>query len=161
MSNKITFQNAVLLKFSRSTKGTEADFRDDFTTRVITAMDWSDMPDCVSGSSLEGELDQAICTLTAKDVELSKMGFELDRAKVHAFNVVKREIEGKRDKGTRLELRFRLLTLDDNACQKLEAWFTSAEGAKGKLEVSYTPQAKQEHLPGTDAADSDQAELLQ
>ena len=44
MSNKITFQNAVLLKFSRSTKGTEADFRADFTTRVITAMDWSDMP---------------------------------------------------------------------------------------------------------------------
>jgi hypothetical protein len=114
------------------------------------AMGWGDIPENITSAAAGGELDQAIATLASKDASLHKVGFEIEKARFNGFQMVRREIEGKKGKGTRLELHFAMTSLDENAARKMEAWMLTAGASKAKLDISYTPAAVQESFAETE-----------
>ena len=160
MPDKLTFPTVTLLSFTRKpTRGT-AKLSGSVTAAISKAMGWTDIPECATSTSLEGELDVSLAMLTPKDKALERHAVDLDCSKVSKFQLVRRELEGKKGKGYRQELHFVVWFSDPNGARKLEQYMLAA--GKSTLVISYTKQAVQADLPGTslkDEADEAQASL--
>lgn len=126
-------------------------FASSWNQKVATAMGWQDLPDSVSGASLDGELNASSMALTPSDGEFKKHAIDLDISRVHKFEAVRLEIEGKKGKGHRTELRFVVVFGDSAGCKKLEQYMQTIGDAKGSLVVSYS---KQETLPMSEAMEA-------
>lgn len=142
----LTFTSAQLLSFSRTAKGGKAVFSSLITQAVIKGMGWAEMPECFTGGTLDGELDATQIDITPADKALAKHAMTLEISRVKKFEVVRMELEEKRGKGHRNELRFVVEFPDLQGCKKLEAYILTA--GKSTVKVAYTPQAVQEELPG-------------
>lgn len=156
MSEQLAFSGAVLLSFSRNHKGGSASFSSTLTTPVSKAMGWGDIPDFASSIALEGDLHATILTITPKDGPLSKYSTELDITRVMGFELVKLETTGKRGKGHRLELYFKVKFSDATGCAHLEEFMTSVGDGKASLIVRYERQAKQADLIPDDVRANDE-----
>ena len=154
---KLTFTGVELDKFTRNSKGVTADFSASFTSAVQAKMGWTEIPECMTGAELEGELACISLEITPSDKLLEKHATNLELAQVHNFKTVRREIEGKRSKGHRTELWFKVLTQDAQAARKLELYMLVA--GKSSLRVSYEPQAKQEEMSLEEAKDKRQMDV--
>ena len=106
------------------------------------------MPECLTGASLDGELAATVIVLTPKDESLKRHEMQLDVSKVNGFKTIRLELEGKRGVGHRTELRFLAHFSDVKGAAKLEAYMMTA--AKSRVIISYTKQAQQSSLPGTE-----------
>lgn len=147
MAEKITFSGARLLQFSRSgKKGGTARFRGIVNAHVLGKMDWPEPDERVSSSRPEGDLQARIIEVIPKDKELRKFEFTLDCQRVHGFEIVRRELEGKKGKGFRHELQFDVTFGDQLGCAKLEHFMLNAGLAKCGVIVSYEPKAQQEEI---------------
>lgn len=151
--DKLTFTSAQLLGFSRDASGGTATFSSTLNTNVEKAMGWTDIPSCATGATLEGELAASIIQLIPNDSELRRHEIQLDVARVNKFKVVRLELEGTRQVGHRQELRFTVQFSDVKGARKLEEYILTC--GKSKVVVSYTKQAVQEDLPGTELDDCD------
>ena len=147
MAEKLTFTSVQLDKFGRNDKGVHADFSASLNSAVIQKMGWTEIPECLTGADLEGEITAISLELIPSDKELRKHAIELDLSKLHSFQTVRRELEGKKGKGYRTELRFKLSSQDVNGCRKLESYYLTAN-QKAQLTVAYEKAAVQEQLPG-------------
>lgn len=156
MPDKLTFPTVQLLGYSRKSTGGVAQFSSSITAQIEKAMQWNDIPECATGASLEGELASSLVMLTPKDKELEKHSVDLDCTKVCSFELVRLELEGKKGKGYRQELRFKVHFNDVKGGRKLEEYLLTC--GKGQLVVSYTKQPVQETIPGTE--DEDKQEKL-
>ena len=156
---KLTFTTVELIKFTRDKKTTKATFSAGFGRDVIAKMGWSDIPECLTGGNLEGELTVYALELVPSDAGAKRHAIELQPAEIHSFSTVRLELEGKRGKGHRTELRYIVSSADPEAASKLERYMISC--GKSSMRVSYEPVTKQSDLPGAElrAEDSDQAGL--
>jgi len=144
MADKITFTNVQLLSFGRKPEGGSAKFSAASSDKVSEAMGWQDIPECLTGGKLEGELRATSATLSPNEKELRKHETELDISRVSGFETVRLELERSKGKGHRTELRFSISFSDPNGARKLEQYITSC--GKSRLIVSYTKQAEQEEM---------------
>ncbi len=150
MPDRITFTSIRLEKFARAKQEGSATFSCAWNQKVASAMDWpGDIPEPLIGSQLEGVLNASTCEISPSKSELKKHSFEIAGATIKDFETVRREIEGKKDKGHRTELRFKVKFSDPNGMKKLEQWWNSVGEEKGSLTVSYV---RQEALPLDPAA---------
>lgn len=157
MSEKLTFTGVELLGFSRDSEGGKAKFSSSLTSSVIKKMGWGEIPEFVTGTSLEGELAAGSVELVPKEQELQRHQIQLDTRQVSKFNTVRLELEGKQCKGHRTELRFIVLFQDTKGARKLEEYMLTCK--KSTLVVSYEKQAQQADLPGVELKDDGQQEI--
>lgn len=144
MPSKITFTSARLESFSRSQKIGTAQFACSWNKKAADALEWSELPDSVAGADLDGDIAASVLELTPADKPLAKHAIELDITRVHKFEAVRLELEGKQGKGHRLEVRFKVSFVAPAVCEILESYMLTVGEGKGTLTVSY---AKQESLP--------------
>ncbi len=157
MAEKITFTSVQLRKFSRDSSGGKAEFSSSLTSSIIKKMDWVEMPECLTGGSLEGELNAINLELEPKDEGLKRHKIQLDIATVNKFHTVRLELEDSKGKGHRTELRFKVKFTDIKGAAKLEAYMLTC--GKSTLVVSYEKQAQQADLPGVELKDDGQQEI--
>jgi hypothetical protein len=150
MADRLQFPTAELLKFSRKKEGGTAQFSSSITKAVMQTMEWTEIPDCATGCTLDGELAASNLTLTPKDEALKRFACDLDVNLVNSFVTVRRELEGKQGKGHRTELRFIAHFQDIEGARKLEEFLMTAN--KCSVTISYQKQAKQVYLPGVEAS---------
>src|ERR1700693_5258993 len=159
---ELAFTACVLQSFSRSTSGGVAKFPAALTTAVCKALDWEEMPDFLIGATPEGDVAASEAKLTPADKEFSKHAIVLGVSRVNKFQITRLELEGKKHKGHRLEVRFDLHFPDLKGCWKLEQYLLTVGNRKGSLNVQYNqqpklplgPQATEEQRQAT-MADSD------
>ena len=157
MPEKLTFTSVELDKFTRSTDGLVANFRASLTAPVMAKMGWTEIPECLTGASLDGEVTAISLELVPADKPMEKHAMSLDLAKINSFATVRLELEGKKGKGFRTELRFKVHSQDAQGARKLEIYMLVA--GKSKMIISYEKQAQQDVLPGADAGE-DQPTLV-
>ena len=148
MPSKLVFPTVELESFGRDREGGTAKFKSTLSGDVMSAMGWVEMPECATGADLEGELAVRTFELTPKDEGLKRHRTEIEVHKVGKFKTVRLELEGKKGKGHRTELRFTVWFADTTGARKLEEYILTA--GKSKLVLSYEPAAKQDELPGID-----------
>lgn len=153
---KIEFTGVKLKKFSRDQNGGEAQFTANLTQRVSQQLGWGDMRDFEKSIDLEGDLSAQTMTLCAKDSLLAGYEIGVDIGGVASFKGLRREVEGRKNKGFRFDLHFKVKFVDPRACAFLEEYMCKTGDSRGTLTVSYTAQAVQQVLPGGGEA-SDQA----
>jgi len=157
MPQKLTFTSVQLDKFSRNREGCTAKFSASLNSDVIGKMGWTEIPECLTSSDLEGEIACTSLELVPSDKEMTKHAMSLDLAKVKKFQTQRLELEGKRGKGHRTELWFSVESADPQAARKLELYLLVA--GKSKMVVSYEPVAKQDVLPGATAEQGEELPL--
>lgn len=145
---KISFQSCVLLSLARNGKGgATASFSSSLTDSVCSAMGWAVPSDCFTSATPEGELQCESVELVPAQQEMRKHSVSIGVARVSSFELLRREMEGKRGKGHTLELRFKVSTSESGICARLERYMETIGQGKGKMAVSYQKQAQQEDLP--------------
>lgn len=152
MPEKLTITSVQLESFTRSNTGLVAKFSSSLNSQIIAKMGWSEIPECMTGTDLEGELAAISLQLIPNEGILKSHMVDLDLSLVRKFKTVRKEMEGKRGQGHRTELRFKVKTMDPKAAMKLEAYMLTA--GKSKLVVSYEKQAVQTDLPGSAERDT-------
>jgi len=158
MAERINLTTVQLEAFGRTRKGGWAKFSSGINSKIVDAMEWAEVPECTTSAKMAGELDASVVSLMPKDEALKRHAFDLDSNRVDSFEIVRRELEGKKQKGFRQELHFKVRFNDPTGCKKLEAYFLTV--GKSSLQISYTRQPKQEDLPGAELkADDRQQEL--
>ena len=140
MAAKIVFTSAVLESFARKPEGGTAQFTSSWNKNVASALGWVDMPDCLSGANLDGDLAASSMELKPSDKELARHVIELDITRVYKFEAVRQELEGKRGKGHRIEVRFKVAFTAPGVCEMLESYMLTIGSGKGSLTVSYQKQ---------------------
>ena len=150
MADRLQFPTAELLKFSKKKEGGTAQFSSSITKAVMQTMEWTEIPECATGCTLDGELAASVLQLVPKDEALRRNACDLDINKVDSFATVRRELEGKQGKGHRTELRFTVHFQDIKGARKLEEFLMTA--GKCSVTISYQKQAKQADLPGTETS---------
>jgi len=156
MPQSVTFTQATLKEFGRDSGGAWARFEFPLTKSVISALNWGELADYETKTSLEGDLAATVISLTPDAPELAKQATDIDAQRVYHFVATKQEIEGSRGKGKRWLIQCDVSIRDVAGCQKLEGYMASVP--KGKVRVSYERAPEQQQVPGTEDADEDQGE---
>ena len=150
MSTSIQFTGVVLKSFSRSSKGGVSSFSANYSKAVADAMGWGPLENGVTSAKLEGRLSATHARLQPKEGPLAKYRIEFDATAVTGFEGVRYEVEGKKNKGHRLELHFKVEFADTTACKFLEEYITTVGEGKGVLNVSYVKQTALDLVEGED-----------
>lgn len=158
MAESLTFTNCELVSFSRSPEKGVASFSASFTDKVKQAMGWQDIPECMTGGKLEGDLHATEAVLSPNEKELRKHQVSLDVARVLNFETVRLELERSKGKGHRTELRFKVQFTDPNGARKLEQYLISC--GKSRLTIAYTKAPVQEELDGVQASEEQRQATL-
>lgn len=150
---QIKFTETELKSFKRKpAKGGEASFSASLTVAVCKAMGWLDkdgnpaVADILTGATPEGDLGATSIVLESKKGNLAEYQIEIKAQRVFGFECVRRELEGKRGKGHRYDLLFKVSFADLTGCRFLEEYMVKAGDSKGTLTVTYEPQAEQKDL---------------
>src|ERR1017187_6896417 len=77
MADRLQFPTAELLKFSRKKEGGTAQFSSSITKAVMQTMEWTEIPDCATGCTLDGELAASVLQLVPKDEALRRNACDL------------------------------------------------------------------------------------
>lgn len=142
MAQTIKFNKVVLDSFTRKGKIGTASFTAQLTDSIIEAMNWEPCPESFTGGDPEGELSAKQADLVPSEKALSMHRCVLSIQTVYKFEIVRRELEGKRGKGHRFDLKFKMDFDDLKGCKKLEQYMLTLAGAEGSLTVQYEKQAE-------------------
>jgi len=141
MANKISFKGIVLQSCSRKAgKNAVLSASCPYTDAIAKSMDWGDITELASSAKLEGALAAISLTIQPGDTQLKHHAFDLEQATVRDFEIVRREVEGKKDKGKRTELHFKIEASDPAACSKVEAYMGTIGQLKSTMQLSYAKQ---------------------
>ena len=80
--------------------------------------------------SLDGKLD-------------TEAEIDIEYESISGFQCLRMEIEGKRGKGFRFELRFSCISKSPDFAANLESYMLRTDNARGSLQIYYLPEAKQ------------------
>jgi hypothetical protein len=147
MSDQITFTGVILKSFSRNHDGGKANFSANYTAPVRKRMAWDEFPTGTTSMKLDGTLAGSVASLQPDAGELAKWIIDFKVTTVKGFEVVRYDLEGKKNKGYRYELHFSIEFVDMTACRELEGFITHIGDQKSTLTVSYTKAAEQTDLP--------------
>lgn len=157
MSKSLEFTNVILKTISRTSKGGTAAFSASLTKPVIAAMKWGDVPDWQTGSKPEGDLHAQSMTLTPPPgTALKNNVVTVEISRVCEFEMVRREIEGKKGKGHRVDLHFKAKFADPTGLAFLEEYMVNVGEEKGRMNIEYNPAAEQQSLIPEDVKASDE-----
>lgn len=136
----LVFSSARLLSFSRDQKIGTAKFSSSLSAAVMRGLKWAELPECYTGGKPEGELHTTEIEMAPDEDGLKRQKFLLSTSVLYKFEIVRLELEGKKKKGHRFELRFDIDFTDPEGAAKLEKYIAIAGEAKAKLTVSYVKQ---------------------
>jgi hypothetical protein len=115
---------------------------------IISANGWDEFPEWLKSGHPVGEISGATSAeLIPAEAELKRHAIDLTVSKVYAFEIITLEIEGKRDKGKRHELRYKVDFPDPKGARKLEEYRHTINDGKSVFRVSYVEQAKLDMEP--------------
>lgn len=157
---KTRFTGVTLKSFTRKDDGLEAKMSSNMTSEIIKQMGWTELLDHEKSVDLTGALAAQTITLNGSGT-LSTFEVSIEAQSVGAFVGVRREIEGKKQKGFRHELHFSMKSADRTGARDLEKYILSIPEGKGTMIVMHSPTPpKQGDLDGIKADPDAQAELL-
>jgi len=113
-------------------------------------MSWQLPDDHTTLQQLEGTLHGGSFVMRVND-KLSDAEVELPFKSMNAFAIHRLEIEGRKGKGFRRELRFNGVTEDETACASIESYMGRIGTSTGELTVGYLKEEVQPELPLTEA----------
>lgn len=142
MAETIKFSKVLLKSFSRDHKKGVAKFQAQLTDALIKAMGWTECPDIFTSGKPEGELLAKEMELKPSEAALEMHAIGLSVNRVAKFEIIRREIEGKRGKGHRFEVHFEVAFGDTKGCQKLEKYLQTIGEGEGKMTVQYEKQTE-------------------
>ncbi len=67
---KLSFTSCQLLKISRDSGGGRATFSSSLSSGIMKALNWVEMPECLTGGKLEGELAAMQIELTPSNLTM-------------------------------------------------------------------------------------------
>lgn len=131
----------------------------DFTEGIIDAMEWEEIPDCVSSAKLPGELPAQSLVLTPVDIALQQYELQLECSDVSDFQL--HRIQDREHEDVMVtELRFVARSNQRGAAALLENWLATMGFGRGTLKVQYAEQVKTEGVDdGSEDEDSPQMRL--
>ena len=113
-------------------------------------MGWQIPGDKTTLEQLEGKLNGGSLVLRCQD-KLVDAEVEMAYKNINGFALHRLELEGRKGKGFRRELRFNGRFDDPEGCAKMESYMSRTANARGQLTVTYIKEAEQENLPLTEA----------
>lgn len=156
---KTKFTGITLKSFTRKAEGLDASFSSNLTATLIDSMGWGALRDHEKSVQLEGALAAQTVTLNGSGT-LSTFEVSIDAQSVTDFQGVRREVEGKKQKGFRHELHFKLKSADSTGARDLEKYIQSIPEGKGTMIVMHSPTPpKQEGLALEQTEEQRQATL--
>lgn len=157
---KTKFTGLALKSFTRTNDSLTASMSSNLTADLIKSMGWGELRDHEKSVKLEGALAAQTITLNGAGT-LSSFEVSIEAQSVGDFEGVRREIEGKKQKGFRHELHFKMKSADRTGARDLEKFILSIPKGKGTMIVMHSPTPpKQRELDGIEADPNVQAELL-
>lgn len=135
--DKVLLKGVKLEKFGRNRKGGEAHFSASLDRGIKDLMKWAEMPDGYPSASPGGVIVASKMLLKNDEGDLTKYEVGVDISSVGDFEIVQLQTQGKRGKGTRLQLYFKVKFVDVEGCAVLESYITTAADSVGTLEVTY------------------------
>lgn len=112
-------------------------------------MSWTALPECLSGGNLDGDLAGDTFSLVPTEKALRQHAIDFRSTRVHSFSAVRLELEGKKDKGHRTEVRFKVDFAAPGIAAQLEQYMLTIGEAKSTATISYVQQGG---LPGVIAS---------
>ncbi len=112
---------------------------------LFERMGWTIAGDKTSMEKLDGTLLGGKLILASKD-KLVAAEVDLDFKKLTGFSLNRLELEGRKGKGFRRELRFKVSFDCEDGCSRLESYMMATDNASGSLQVSYLPEAVQTEM---------------
>jgi len=140
MADTLVFSSARLRGFSRDANSGTAKFSSTISAAVQRALKWEDLPECYTGGKPEGQLHATEIEMAPDEDGLKRQKFKLATSSITKFEIVRLELEGKKSKGHRLELRFDVNFTDKHGADKLEKFMLVAGDCKSKLTATYVKQ---------------------
>lgn len=107
--------------------------------KLFEKMGWTIPGEKTKSEKLEGKFEGGSLIHTASD-KLIEAEYDISYKVLSDFEMVRLEIEGKKKKGFRRELRFKATFEEQEACAKLEAYMFASDNARGPLKVTYYPE---------------------
>ncbi len=117
--------------------------------KLFEIMGWDIPGNKTTLEKLEGKLDGGHFILTAKD-KLVDAEVDIEFVAIKGFECHRFELEGRKKKGFRRELRFAVSFKCVDGCANLESYMMRTDNARGTLKVSYLKEAVQEEIPMED-----------
>lgn len=158
MADTLVFSSARLRSFGRDNKLGTVKLSSSISASVMKAMKWDELPENYTGGKPGGELHATEVEMAPDEDGLRKQKFKLATSTIYNFEIVRLELEGKRSKGFRHELRFDIDFTDPKGCEKLERFLNVAGDAKSKLTVSYVKQEELKLISEQQALDTAKAD---
>ena len=103
---------------------------------------WQIPGDKTTLQGLEGKLTDGHFILSSRD-KLIPAEVDLKFKSVTGFQLLRLELEGRKGKGFRRELRFTVTFEEVDGCAKLESFMMKAPGSSGSLKITYLREAVQ------------------
>lgn len=147
----ITFPSAKIAEFGRVDPASgwikfQCALNDKSLATLFGHMGWDQPGELTQLEKLDGKLVGGNLILTSKD-KLVDAEVEVDFKAINSFACHRFELEGRKKKGFRRELRFSASFEDVEACAKLESYMTQCDNARGSLKVTYYPAPEQTEMP--------------
>lgn len=117
--------------------------------KLFEKMGWAIPGEKAKLEKLDGKFEGGSLIHTASD-KLVEAEYDIPYKVLGDFEMVRLEIEGKKKKGFRRELRFKATFEEEEICAKLEAYMFASDNARGPLKVTYYPEQVQEEMELTD-----------
>ena len=140
MADIIQFTGVILRSFSRKPSGGTANFSANMSTKLMQAMAWHELPDSETGADLTGDVQATAIVVRPATKEMRHHQIDFAGGRLHSFKAQRREVEGKKDKGSTVEVFFKVKFSDPNGCSKLESYMLTIGEAKGTMTASYAAQ---------------------
>ena len=130
-------------------------------SKLFRHLDWQMPGDTSSLDSFDTKLAGGNFILTAEAEETieteskngkvnSRAEVDIDYIQASGFQVQRLEIEGRKGKGFRRELRLTVKFKQDDGCALLEAYMMTTGSRKGTLRLRYMPEPVQSTIEATD-----------
>jgi hypothetical protein len=112
---------------------------------LFARMKWQVPADRIGMQKLDGKLSGSF-VLRAED-KLVQAELSLDFKEMSSFQCLRLELERKKGKGFRRELRFNVVTEEEDALAKIEAYMQACNNSRGSLQVDYIVEPEQTTIP--------------
>ncbi len=113
--------------------------------KLFEKMGWNLPGEKTKSEKLEGKFEGGSLIHSASD-KLVEAEYDIAYLVLSDFEMIRLEIEGKKKKGFRRELRFKATFKEQDACAKLESYMFESDNARGPLKVTYYPEQIQEEI---------------
>lgn len=147
--NQITFPSVKIAEFGRVDPSSgwikfQSSLPKGFE-KLFDLMGWDVPGDKTMSEKLEGKFEGGHIILTSKD-KLVEAEVDIEYVSITDFQCLRMELEGRKGKGFRRELRFNVKFKDETTCALLEAYQFKCDNARGSLKVTYLVEPVQTTL---------------